>query len=58
MTRSNYKHLASQVTQPTDFVRWLLPLHFGGAYAYLSNSITIGALVVAAFALAYSIQEK
>ena len=36
-----------------DFVRMLLPIHIGCTYAYLSNSLVIGAMTWLGFALAW-----
>lgn len=51
------RHYIDRIHTPIDFVKWTLPLHFGGTYAYLSDSLVIGAAVTVAFALAYLTQE-
>lgn len=56
--RHHYQHIAEQLHTPIDFVKWTLPLHFGGVYAYLTQSLLCGAVVTVAFYLAYSIQEN
>lgn len=45
------KHYIKQRHTSIDFVKWLLPLHLGGAYAYLANDLTVGAMVAIGFAL-------
>lgn len=51
------RHYIDRVHTPIDFVKWTLPLHFGGTYAYLSNSLVIGFAITFAFAILYIIQE-
>lgn len=51
MSRAEFSRLCAQRRVPIDFVKHLLPWHLGGAYAYLANDLTIGAMIVVGFLL-------
>ena len=51
MTRAQFNRLRRACGSQTDYVRALLPWHLGGAYAYLANDLTIGAMVAVGFLL-------
>ena len=48
---------AIHVKPAPDFVRMLLPVHIGCTYAYLTNSLIIGAMMGVGFTLLTLIQE-
>ena len=51
ISRTQLEKITSSHRRHIDCVKWLLPFHLGGTYAYLANDLTVGAMVATGFAL-------